>query len=97
MTTASNDIRSYTADILDCFSEHSIQEFWYGGTKGKVGDRPNTFLVAINEDLADWYDNCYVLKNSIFNYKAFRKIPVQIDCQSAGVYVFFLNAKQDDK
>ena len=78
-------INQYETDVLSCFKGEA-ENFWYGGTDGKIGDDPNKMYVAIREN-ENWSLNKCVLRDWFFDYKAFAKLPLAIDCEQYGVYV----------
>ena len=83
-----NTITSLEKSILKCFNG-SAGSHWYGGTEGKIGDDANKLYVAIVED-NDWWKNKCVLQDWYFDYDAFKSLNVNMDCQSYGVYCFWL-------
>jgi len=83
----SNMINEYETEIRSCFGD-SIQDLWYGGADGKIGDDPNMLYVAILEN-ADWWLNKCVLRDWFFDYEKFKTLPLELDCASYGVYVFW--------
>jgi len=88
--TTDMTIHEYESAVRSCFGEDGIQELWYGGKEGKIGDDPNKIYVAISMDDDDYYLNKYVLRNNYFDYKKFETLPLEFDCADYGVYVFFM-------
>ena len=84
-------IDTYELDIRSCFKEGSIQELWYGGTEGLIGEEEdkNKIYVAITEDDNWWLNKC-VMRDWFFDYEKFKTLPVGIDCASYGVYEFWV-------
>jgi hypothetical protein len=54
----------------------------------RVDDDSKKVYVAIQED-DDWWKNKCVLRDSYFNYEACKKLGLECDCESYGVYVFW--------
>ena len=82
-------IRDYESAVCSCFKEGEIQGLWYGGTEGKIGDDPNKMYVAITAG-PNWYKNCCILRDWFFDYEKFETLPLEIDCESYGVYCIWL-------
>ena len=78
-------INEYETDVRSCF-KGSAENVWYGGTDGKIGDDPKKMYVAITEG-PDWWLNKCILRDWFFDYEAFAKMPLEIDCEQYGVYV----------
>lgn len=87
-------IKDYESAVRSCFKEDDIENLWYGGTEGKIGDDPNKMYVAITENQNWWLNNC-VLRDWFFDYKKFEALPLHIDCATYGVYVFWMK-KEDN-
>ena len=68
-------------DIKSCFDENSIQKIW--SKNGKI-------YVAITEN-ENWWKNMCVLQDWYFDYEKFKTLNMHVDCESYGVYVFWLN------
>jgi len=82
-------INEYESAVRSCFGEDGIQSLWYGGTEGKVGDDPNKMYVAITEGPNWWLNKC-VLRGWFFDYEKFETLPLELDCESYGVYVIWM-------
>jgi hypothetical protein len=82
-------INEYESAVRSCFGENGIQSLWYGGTKEKIGDDPNKMYVAITEG-ADWWQNRCILRGWFFDYEKFETLPLEIDCETYGVYVIWM-------
>lgn len=82
-------INEYESAVRSCFGEESIQGLWYGGTEGKIGDDPNKMYVAITEG-DNWWQNKYILRGWFFDYEKFETLPLEIDCETYGVYVIWM-------
>jgi len=87
-------IKDYESAVRSCFKEDDIENLWYGGTDGKIGDDPNVMYVAITENQNWWLNKC-VLRDWFFDYKKFETLPLQIDCQTYGVYCIWMK-KEDN-
>lgn len=74
--------------MLSCF-KIPIQDYWLGGTKGKIGDDKESkyLFVAIDEDDENWWLNKCILRSWAFDYEAFEALPFEIECECYGVYV----------
>jgi hypothetical protein len=82
-------IHDYENAIKECFGEEGVQALWYGGTPNKIGDDPNRMYLAIHEDY-NWWNNKCVLQDWYFDYNKFRHLPLELDCESYGVYVVWM-------
>jgi hypothetical protein len=88
-------IRDYESAVRSCFKEDDIQSLWYGGTEGKIGDDPNKMYVAITAN-QNWSRNCCILRDWFFDYEKFETLPLHIDCEEYGVYVFWMKKEAED-
>jgi len=71
----------------------NAEDFHYGGTDGKIGDDPNKMYVVIRED-ENWRLNKCVLRDWFFDYEAFAKLPLELDCERYGVYVIWMKERE---
>jgi hypothetical protein len=86
------EVKEYESAVRSCFL-NGVDNIWYGGTEGLIGDDPKAMYVSIKED-DDYYLNKCILRNSYFDYKKFETLPLQIDCADYGVYVFWMKSKK---
>ena len=78
-------VRDRESAILACFKKNQPYRFWYGNTPGKVGDNPNHLYFSVRD--VDYNNNQCVLHPDYFDYDAFNKLGLHIDCQDYGVFV----------
>jgi len=67
-------------DIRRCFvGRNSIEKWWSEGNK---------IYIAITVD-ERWWENKCELRDWYFDHEKFKKLNMNIDCESYGVYVFW--------
>ena len=89
-------INEYESAIRSCFKDsNDIEDLWYGGKEGKIGENPNCIYIAIREDDNYWKNKC-ILRDWYFDYDKFKTLPLSYDCYSYGVFVFIIE-KKDQK
>jgi hypothetical protein len=82
-------IRDYESAVRSCFKEDDIAKVWYDE------DDPNKMYVAITEN-QNWSRNCCILREWFFDYEKFETLPLDVDCERYGVYVFWVKKEAED-
>ena len=84
-------INEYESAVRSCFGNDEISSIWYGGTEGKIGDDSDSskMYVAIEEN-DNWWPNKCIMNDWFFDYTKFKTMPIEFDCASYGVYVFWI-------
>ena len=84
-------LADYEEQALSCFTGGYVAT-WRGGTAGKFGDDPEKLYIAIREDY-NWWPNKCVLQDWFFDYEAFKRLPLRLNCAQYGVYCIWMKTE----